>query len=287
MDAKKIIENSDKLIDYYFRVAVRENSSKDYFDELKVPYEFVTGDLKNQEYLQYLCKDCSVLFHIAGIDKSLLLVKAAVKAGVKRIILVHTTGIYFKYKEAGEEYRQIEIKIKEMIADKNISLTILRPTMIYGALNDGNISIFIKMVDKLKVFPVVDGARYKLQPVWAKDLGEAYYKVLINPQITGNKNYVLSGGSEIYLIEIFHYIEEYLGKKNQYISVPFQIAYVGAWLFYIVTLGKKDYREKVQRLVEPRIYSYEEANKDFGYKPVPFHIGVCDEVQMYLNSQHK
>ena len=35
-------------------------------------------------------------------------------------------------------------------------------------------------------------------------------------------------------------------------------------------MAKMDYREKVQRLVEPRVFSYENANRDFDYAPVNF-----------------
>ena len=279
-----MLEQQDSLKDYHFKVAIRETSNIKNFSTAQFSHEFVTGNLTDEEYLDELCVDIDTLFHIAGIDKSLLLVKAAVKAGVKRIVLVHTTGIYSKYKEAGELYRQIENEIAAMIDGKDISLTILRPTMIYGNLNDGNISVFIKMVDKLRFFPVVDHANYALQPVWAKDLGKAYYQVLINPTATKNKDYILSGGAEILLIDIFHAIENYLGKKNKYVSIPYPIAYAGAWCFYFLTFGKKDFREKVQRLVEPRVFSHQEATKDFGYNPTTFGVGVKEEIEEYIKA---
>ena len=42
--------------------------------------------------------------------------------------------------------------------------------MIYGSLDDQNMSVFIKMVDKLKIFPVINGGKYSLQPVHQEDL---------------------------------------------------------------------------------------------------------------------
>lgn len=278
---KRMLIEQGALNDYYFKVAVRETSNINNFSKAQFNYELVIGNLTDEDYLNELCAGIDTLFHIAGISKSLLLVKAAVKAGVKRIVLVHTTGIYSKYKEAGELYRQIENEIEAMVEGKDISLTILRPTMIYGNLKDGNISVFIKMVDKLRIFPVVDHAKYALQPVWAKDLGEAYFQVLINPVVTKNKDYILSGGAEIELIDIFRVIEKHLGKKNKYVSIPFPIAYAGAWFLFCFTFGKKDFREKVQRLVEPRVYMHQGATKDFGYNPVTFEIGIKEEIEEY------
>ena len=48
------------------------------------------------------------IVHIAGIKYSENIVKVTAKCHVRRLILVHTTGIYSKYKEAGEEYRRID-----------------------------------------------------------------------------------------------------------------------------------------------------------------------------------
>jgi nucleoside-diphosphate-sugar epimerase len=201
---------------------------------------------------------------------------------VKWLILVHTTGIYSKYKAAGEGYREIEREVAEIAATSHISLTILRPTMIYGSLKDKNIAVFIKMVDKLSLFPVVDHARYLLQPVHEKDLGKAYYQVLKNKSVTMGKSYTLSGKSPILLIDILRTIEKILNKKNLYLSIPFSVAYGGAVMLHILTLGKIDYREKVQRLVEPRAYPHDEAQRDFGYSPLTFEEGVLNEIKEYL-----
>lgn len=207
---------------------------------------------------------------------------------MERLILVHTTGIYSKYKAAGEGYRQIEAKIGEMVQGKGIQLTYLRPTMIYGSLRDNNVCIFMKMVDKLRLFPVVSGAKYELQPVWCGDLGKAYYQVLVNPKTATKEGYNLSGGRPIQLIDMFKTMAQQLGVKNTFVSVPFPIAYGLAWVLYLATLGQKDFREKVQRLVEPRTFDHTDATHDFGYCPLPFEEGVKGEVEEYLaqNKRH-
>lgn len=215
------------------------------------------------------------------------MVAAAVKANVKRLILVHTTGIYSKYKSAGEGYRQIERKIDDIVKGTDVLLTYLRPTMIYGNVRDANVVIFMKMVDKLRLFPVVNGAKYELQPVWCGDLGKAYYQVLMHPETATRRSYILSGGRPIMLIDMFKVMAKYLGVKNTYISVPFPIAYGLAWLLYLATCGKKDFREKVQRLVEPRTFDHSDATNDFGYNPVSFEEGVKREVDEYLALRDK
>lgn len=250
-------------------------------------YEFVKGDTSDVTVTDDLLKDCSTVLHIAGIQTSLNIMRSAVNNDVKRVILVHTTGIYSKYKEAGEEYRRIDSDVYQLAKNNNIKLTILRPTMIYGTTTDRNISIFIKMVDKLPILPVVDGAHYELQPVHCGDLGKAFYQVLVNPDICDNHDYILSGGAPIELREIFVQIAKNLGVKRSFVNCPFSIAYTGAWIIYLFTLCKIDFRERVQRLCEPRIFSHDEAKKDFGYSPRTFQEGIVQEVKDYLDEKRR
>lgn len=239
------------------------------------------GDFTDEEFLKKAFVDVDTLVHIVGIHWSVPVVNAAADAGVRRLILVHTTGIYSKYKEAGEEYRQIDEHVYDVCRKNQIKLTICRPTMIYGRPSDNNMIKFIRMVDKLPLMPVVNGARYELQPVNYKDLGNAYYQILVNENATVGHDYNLSGDKPILLRDIFTMIGQILGKKVHFISCPFPIAYFGAWVVYVFTLGKKDYREKVQRLCEPRTFSHEPAFHDFGYTPMTIEEGLREEIEEY------
>lgn len=250
-----------------------------------VPIELVTGDITDEASLAGRMRGADTLLHIAGIHWSEGVVRAAVAAGIKRLILVHTTGIYSKYKSAGEEYRRIDAVCERLAAEAGASLTVLRPTMIYGDLDDQNVSKFIRMVDRLPVMPVVSGARFALQPVHREDLAAAYLDVLIHPDETRNKQYVLSGERPILLREMLAEIAGCLGKRICFFSTPYAFAIAGAWALYLLSFGRADYREKVQRLVEPRAYPHDEAARDFGYRPMPFSAGIRREVERYLDEK--
>lgn len=285
MEKNKEKDGLDKI---HFKAFLREGSDCSYLDKSTLDIERYYGSIDTKEEARdFVAGDYDTLLHIAGIQRSVQIVSAALEAGVKRFILVHTTGIYSKYKEAGEGYRQIDAEVKALCENAGATLTILRPTMIYGSLNDGNMIVFIKMVDKLRFFPVISGAKYELQPVWCADLGKAFYDVLMNPDKTDNKEYDLSGGKPILLIDIFKEIASQLGVKNTFISCPYPLAYFGAVCVYGLTLGRIDFREKVQRMVEPRAYSHEKAANDFGYSPLEFKDGIKEEIAMYKESKGK
>ncbi len=274
-------ELSNNFHDYNLYASVRRNV--DFPNNVKK----VNVDLDNFDEVLHATKNMDIIFHIAGIQKSINVVKAAIKNNVNWVILVHTTGIYSKYKSASKEYIEIEEEIKKFTLGKEIKITIIRPTMIFGSLDDNNMCVFIKMVDKLKLFPIVNGAKYFLQPIHQKDLGKAYFQLLMNEEKTKGKNYDLSGEKPIELIEILNIIADNLNRKPIFFSIPFFIAYSGAIILYYLTFYKIDIREKVQRLVEPRAYSHKEASIDFGFNPNSFDFWIKDEVKTYINSKGK
>ena len=244
-----------------YRALVRETSDTRAIEQSGLALEVCRGDLDREADLARALQGMDTVLHIAGIQKSVPLVRQARKAGVKWLILVHTTGIYSKYKRAGEEYRQAEREIAAILEGTGIALTILRPTMIYGGPDDGNIAVFIRMTDRLPLFPVVSGGRFALQPVHRQDLGRAYYDVLANPETTRGNNYDLSGAYPIDLIDLLRILADELGKHTRFVTVPFFLAYAGAWALYLLTFAKLDLREKVQRLVEPRAYTHAAASR--------------------------
>lgn len=283
---RRLAANRDALAGLYaepYRVLIRPSSDTEELLRLLPDTDLRRGDFADEAFLKEALTGVDTLVHIAGIRLSLPLVRAAAACGVRRLILVHTTGIYSKYKAAGEDYRQIDAEIYAICRQFSMLLTILRPAMIYGRTCDNNVSHFIRMVDRFPLMPVVNGARYELQPVYCEDLASAYLAVLTHEEATANKDYDLSGGAPILLRDMLREIGAQLGKERvRFFSVPYFLAYAGALGIYGLTLGKKDLREKVQRLCEPRAYSHEAATRDFGYAPVEFPEGVRGEIREYL-----
>ena len=268
------------------RFLVRDSSNEDIFKNYNLDYEVVQGDLNNKEELQKACKGIDTILEIYNIRYSLNVLESALKENVKRIIFVHTTGIYSKYKMASGEYKIIEKEVIEKAQDK-IDITILRPTMIYGDICDHNISKFIKMMDKMRIYPLIAGGRAKIQPVNAKDLGRAYYQVLINEDKTKNKNYNLSGETPISIKDMLKSILKYLDKKSILIPIPLWLSVCCAYILKLITIGKIDIIEKVLRMDEDRCFDNSEARKDFGYTTIKFQKGLENEVKQYVKRKEK
>lgn len=242
--------------------------------------EIVEGTLDAEADIRALLRGADTVVHIANIHYSPEILRIGEACGVRRFILVHTTGIYSRFKAASREYQQIEAQILPRMAQLNI--TIVRPTMIFGDLCDYNISKFIRFVDRLPVLPVVAGGRALIQPVNARDLGKALYTVLHTENCSG-KAYDLSGEKPITLRQLYGMIARELGRKRLAISLPMWLCEFGARVLRLLSLGRIDILEKVQRMGEDRAYSHEAAAADFGYAPEPFETGLGREVAAYLS----
>ncbi|RWZ59090.1 NAD-dependent epimerase/dehydratase family protein [Halobacillus fulvus] len=265
------------------RCIIRQTSDTTMLDNCGLNIEKVIGDLDNPSFIEEAMDGVETVMHIYNIHHSPSIVRSAMKKKVKRAILVHTTGIYSEFKYASEEYKNIEQQINEMEDSKcDVDITILRPSMIYGDLCDSNMSKFIKMIDKFKVMPVIDGGRSLIQPVNARDLGKAFYKVLMSPEKTKGNSYDLTGERPIKMVDAFKTINKELNKRTFYVSFPLGIGVLLAKLSKSFSMGKVDYVERVQRMGENRSYSHSKATKDFGYTPMSFEKGIKIEVQQYL-----
>ena len=269
------------------RCIVRETSDISLLDSSGLNIEKVVGNLDDQEFIEKAMTGVNTVMHIYNIHHSPIIVQAAIKNNVKRAILVHTTGIYSNFKNASQGYKNIEKKVAELTKDSQCptKVTILRPTMIYGDLCDSNMSKLIKMVDKLSFMPVIDGGKSLIQPVNARDLGKAFFIVLMLTEKASGRAYDLSGEKPIKLIEVFKMISKELGKKTTFISVPLPIGVFMARVLKVLTLGRIDYVEKVQRMGEDRSYFHEDATKEFGYNPMSFEEGIQTEVRQYLRAR--
>lgn len=243
-------------------------------------YSVIKGDASDPVALDIAMDGVDVLIHIAGIQISKNVMAAAIRNGVQWAILVHTTGRFSKYKSASAEYIEIEEEILKKRSE-NLSITILRPTMIYGSQKDVNMHKLIKYLNKHKAFPLFGKGDNLMQPVHARDLGNAYYDILIKPEVTKNKEYNLSGKRPVTYKDIIKITSSALNKRVFIIPIPFWISLLAAKVYNFM-LGQKAIIsvEQVLRMQEDKAFPYEEAAKDFGYDPIDFQEGIREEIEL-------
>ncbi len=266
------------------RCLVRSSTRTDKLAASGLDIEIFPGDIQSVEDLSRFVDGAETVIHIAGIWRTLKLLEAINRVGgVKHIILVHTTGIYSKHKIASREYEEIEARMQKYL-DMGMNITILRPTMIFGDMRDHNISKFIKLVAKLPVLPEIDHGAGLIQPVNARDLGQAYYKAAMVERLP-RLSYNISGERELSIHELLELIARYMGKKPRFISLPMGLGVFGAKTVKLLSGGRVDLVEKVLRLGEDRNFSHADATEDFGYEPASFNEGLEREVKEFLQQR--
>ncbi|USK78805.1 NAD-dependent epimerase/dehydratase family protein [Peribacillus frigoritolerans] len=269
------------------RCIVRKNSNVELLKRSGLNIEIVVGDLNDENFTNEIMKDIHTVMHIYNIHHSPSIIQAGIANKIKRAILVHTTGIYSKFKDASIEYIKVESEVLELAKQNRLNLTILRPTMIYGDMCDHNMSKFIKMINKMKIYPLIDSGKGLIQPVNARDLGQAYYNVLMNPELTSNKQYNLSGDKPISIKVALSMISNKLNKKTLFIPVSLKLSSYAASGIKILSLGKIDIVEKVLRMGENRAYNHELAKKDFNFTPMDFEKGIEIEINEFKSLENK
>jgi nucleoside-diphosphate-sugar epimerase len=126
-----------------------------------------------------------------------------------------------------------------------------------------------------------------MQPVHAKDLGYAYYDVLVNKDKTFNKEYNLPGKYPIQYIELVRCVSKTLGRKNIIVKLPLWFSILAAKIYNAIDKNAIISVEQVLRMQEDKDFTYEAAKEDFGYDPLSFQEGIKGEVEEYLNNIKK
>ena len=165
-----------------------------------------------------------------AVENTRVLVNAAVKADVKRIVHISITNPsqdshlpYFWGKAANEK----------AVVDSGLSYAILRPTVLFGK-EDILINNIAWLLKWLPVFGLPGNGGYKLSPVYVDDLAklavDAVYK---------KENYIWDavGPDEFTFKEMVELIGKSVGKERLLISLPPRLAFLAT---QIMSLFVKD-----------------------------------------------
>ncbi len=128
----------------------------------------------------------------------------------------HAPSMYLRSKAAGEA---------ALRANQNIDLTILRPSVVFGA-QDQFLNLFARLQ---KIAPVIPLAtpHARFQPVAVEDLVKAIMNCLKNKATIG-KNFEVIGPEVLTLYELVHWAGVYAGCARPIIPLPDTVAWMQA-----------------------------------------------------------
>ena len=256
------------------RSLIRPTSDRSPLSALRV--EWATGDLANAESFTAALRGVDTLVNIAslGFGHVETILRSAKEAGVKRGIFISTTAIFTQL-NAGS--KSIRLAAEEAIQASGLNYTILRPTMIYGSPRDRNMWRLIRLLRIAPIMPIFGDGESLQQPIFVDDVAQAVLLALKN-DITIGKSYNIAGKDPLTYNQVIDTVAAALGKRIWKLHLPY-LPIVRALQFteqMKIRLPIK--AEQVLRLNENKMFSYEEAQKDFGFSPRGFGEGIQLEI---------
>lgn len=270
------------------RAVVRETSNLSKLKSSGLSYEVCYGDISDEEFISRAAEGCETVCHLASKGHIDRIAKAVANtSSVRHCYFVSSTSIYSEYRAASDKLIAAEKEMKLLFQnnDESIAYTIIRPTMIFGSINDKNISTFMKWLDKYPVFPIVNNGEALLQPVEKRDLGKGIFQLLNHPDEVKNQEYIISGDRPISLKYCLQSISDSIGKKTLFINIPMPIAKAAVYTVWGLSMKKVDYIEKLARLTEDRSFDHKEMTEQFGYTPQSFEFWLQDLAKDYLDNK--
>ncbi|MEM7171156.1 MAG: hypothetical protein AAF530_13365 [Pseudomonadota bacterium] len=149
-----------------------------------------------------------------------------------------------------------------------IPWTLLRPTLIYGAGRDQNISAIAKVYGKLRFFPLAGAANGLRQPVHAEDLALAALAAYGN-EAAYNRTFNLAGGETLRYREMVTRVAQAMGEAPRQIHVP--TWFLSAVLAIGARVGASSYSPGLaQRMNEDLVFDDQDARRILNHRPRPF-----------------
>ena len=234
--------------------------------------EWALGDVSDTRALSALMRGADILVNIAslGFGHADSIIRATVDAGIQRAIFVSTTAIFTQL-NAGS--RKVRVAAETAIQNSGLNYTILRPTMIYGSDRDRNICRLINWLKIFPFFPVFGDGNNLQQPVHVDDVAQAILGSLKSDAAIC-KNYNIAGKHPLTYNQLIDVIAIQMNRHIWKIHIPSKPVVSMLRLFEQIRLPFPIKSEQVLRLNENKNFSYEEAQRDFKYRPCSFEEGI-------------
>ncbi|MCA1823993.1 MAG: NAD(P)H-binding protein [Mycobacteriales bacterium] len=238
----------------------------------------VRGDLDRPESLAaaFTCGAEGLLnLTSLGFGHAQRIVDATVQAGIPRAVFVSTTAVTTGL-AAGSQ--RVRLDAEQMIRESSLDWTIVRPTMIYGAPGDRNLSRLLALIRKAPIVPLPGGGRRLQQPVHVEDLADALVAAIESASAVG-RTYNIAGPQPVSFRELVVETAAAVGRRPVVVAVPLGPAVAAARLYERLSRHPRIKAEQLERLAEDKAFSIEEARRDLGFAPRSFRAGIRGEAQ--------
>ena len=279
----------------------------------------VKGNLNDPGSLDRLCEDVDVLYHLAAyisignesydllhkvnVEGTQNLVRAAKKAGVKRLVYFSTIHVLDHHPldqpldetrplvtDSPQAYERTKSIVEKWILTQHsddFEIVIINPTAVVGP-DDYKPSLMGQMLLKLYKgkLPFLVPGGYNWVDV--RDVAAASANALTKGR--SGESYILSGGWHS-LKEIAYVMEQGTGKKIRSIILPYRMAYIGVpfiKMWSALTRQKPLYTKESLDIIRQanKNIRNDKARKELDYSPRPFSETITDTMNWFKENKY-
>lgn len=220
--------------------------------------------------------DSQALIHLALLSLLPDRLPEMAQLGVRRVIAFSSTSRFTKTASSNPGERALAAglaRAEGLVAQRcdtlGIRWTLFRPTLIYGAGVDKNVSFIANFVRRYRFFPLVGKGEGLRQPVHAEDLAAACLAALDRPTTFG-MSYQLTGGETLSYRAMVERVFQALGQRRCLLPVPRPLLRTVLRGGRLLPGFRHLTPEMVDRVSQDLCFDSRAAREHFGYAPRRF-----------------
>ena len=234
---------------------------------------FASGNLLSPDSMMDALNGITSIIYMVDLVKVNLLenfLSAVSRTRIKRVVFISSTTALLPIES---DVKDKKLRSEELIRKSGLDYTILRPTMIYGVSGDPNFSKMLEFIKKRGFFITFGRGKKLIQPVYIDDVAKAIADVTDN-YLTHKKTYELAGKKPFKYNDMIKTVRAASGIDFKIFRIP--IGPAKAFISVFRRLSKKLSLTpgQIERMGIDKAYSYKDAERDFGFSPIPFEEGI-------------
>lgn len=168
-----------------------------------------------------------------------------------------------------------EQQLQDWAAANDMTWVVLRPTLIYGRGTDKNLTEIVKIVRKLRFFPLLGKAHGLRQPIYVDDVAKACILAMQSPKAC-NKAYNISGAEQLPYREMVKRVFVALGLTPRLLSINISVFNVALMFLKLIPRYRNWNADMVLRMNRDMVFDHQQAAHDFDFNPQAFVLTDID-----------
>ncbi len=227
------------------------------------------GDLVRERVV-----DCESMVYLAPLNQFEPLWRKL--TGITRVVAFSSTSRIAKQGSSDAAERAMaglladgETAMQNITAETGAALAVLRPTLIYGAGIDRNLTRLAGFVRRWRLMPLLGRGTGRRQPVHAADLARAAQTLIERPEPLAG-SFDLPGGSTLSYRSMVERVFESLELRPRFVPLPLLAARAALPLLRISSRWRDLNPAMLDRMNHDLTYDASPAERAFHYQPRPF-----------------